>query len=250
MIKSLIRWAVVTSLSDDDKDFPIHQVGYLGKAADAVAWYPFGFHANASEDSLALMFAVESNAENRVILPGSPKERLGGKMPTPLAEGEVIMYHPETKSYVHMKADGSIDVNVCKNLNLTVTGNVVADVEGAVSATVEGNVTVDSEGIVDITAAGDLCLESETGDIKLTASAGQVLTDSATFQSSTTGLWRANSDGNIDLILDTTGGLVNLGGTGGRNVGRKTDSADFNGSNEIDEGSTQVLAIDGSGGPA
>jgi hypothetical protein len=249
MLKNLIRWAVITAIADDTQNYPIHQIGYQDKNSDCLAWYPYGFHANPGADTMALFFSTGSNAENRVMFPGSPKDRLGGKMPTPLEEGEVVFYHPLTKSHIHLKRDGSIDVNSCKDVNLTVAGNIVADVEGNITADVEGDVTVDSEGSVSVTSLGDLCLESETGDIKLTATAGEVKTDSATFQSDTTGDWQVNGDTDINLVLDGSGTL-NLGGTGGRRVGRKSDRADFNGSNVIDEGSTQVLAIDGAGGPA
>ncbi len=152
MIKSLIRWAVVNSLSSDDQDFPIHQIGYMGKTADAAAWYPYGYHANPGSETLALFFAVGANPENRVMMPGSPKERIDALMPTPLAEGEVVMYHPTTKSYVHFKANGDIEVDSQKDVNIRVVGNSKIDVQGNVDIDAGGTLDLDSVGAMKITA--------------------------------------------------------------------------------------------------
>ena len=114
MIKSLMRWAVVSAFSADDKAFPIHKIEYMGKVSDAVAWYPFGYHANPDKDALAIMIAMGSNPENRVILPGSPKERLGSNLPTPLEKGEVLIFHPETESFIHFTKDGVIKIKADK----------------------------------------------------------------------------------------------------------------------------------------
>jgi len=114
MLKGLIRWAVVGAFSDDDKDFPIHQVKYMGKVSDAVAWYPFGYHANPGKDALSIMISMGSNPENKVILPGSPKERLGSELPTPLEKGEVLIFHPESEAFVHFTKDGVIKMKADK----------------------------------------------------------------------------------------------------------------------------------------
>lgn len=127
MIKGLIRLTRIMGESSDDKKFPIHQVEYMGKLADAYAWYPFGYHANPGNDVLAIMLAVSSNSENRVIMPGSPEERLDDLLPTPLAEGEVLFFNPLTKSHIHLKANGDINVNSVGKTTITGAGTVEID---------------------------------------------------------------------------------------------------------------------------
>ncbi len=124
MLKGLVRLAVVSSFSSDDKVFPIHKIEYMGKVADAVAWYPFGFHANPGPDALSIFFAIGGNSESRIFFPGSPEDRIDDLLPTPLAENEVLLYHPPTKSYIHFKEDGTIDINSQKDVNITGADNV------------------------------------------------------------------------------------------------------------------------------
>lgn len=161
LIKSLIRWAVISGFSDDNTPFPVHKMEYMGRVADAVAWYPFGYHANPGANTLSLILAVNGDFENRVSLPGSPKERLDPLMPTPLAEGEVIMYHPATKSYIHFKADGDIEINSQKDVNVRVVGNALLDVEG--------NLTVDVEGAIVETAEANVTKVVTGGNDTVTA---------------------------------------------------------------------------------
>ena len=169
MLKNLIRWAVITAPSADDKDFPTHQITYMGKVADCLAWFPYGFHANPGAETLALMVAANADNENRVMFPGSPKERLDELLPTPLAEGELLVFNPLTKSHIHFKADGSIDIDSKTDLNIKVAGNMLADVEGNLTAEVEGNLVTDVEGTITETAEGDASKVITGGDDDVTA---------------------------------------------------------------------------------
>jgi phage gp45-like len=123
LIKGLLRWAIVTAISTDDQDFPKHQVSYLGKESDAIAWHPYGIHSNPGAEVLGLIVSLSGNSENKVILPGSPKERLHDSLPTPLGDGEILIYNPKTHSYVHFLASGSIAIVSKDDLNITVTGD-------------------------------------------------------------------------------------------------------------------------------
>ncbi len=218
-IKSLIRLAVITAFSSDDKKFPIHQVEYMGKKADACAWYPYGYHANPGPEVLNLLFSVIGNAENRVMLPSSPKER-----PKPLVEGEVIFYNPTTQSFIHLKADGSIDINSKTDLNVTVAGNLVAAVEGNLDVNVAGSAEIDSIGDLDITAPNT----NITGAVNIVGDV-DIIGDLVTL-------------GDADIGKQ---GFVGLGAAHGigANVVRKGDS----GSNPLPEGSTKVTAVGPSG---
>lgn len=123
-IKNLWKLAVTTKASSDTQDMPIHQIQYYGKLSDAVAWYAYGFHANPGKNTLGLLVSIGGNPENKAILPGSPKDRLGSKLPTPLEEGEVLFYNPLTQSYIHILKDGSLDISSQKDVNVTTVANV------------------------------------------------------------------------------------------------------------------------------
>ncbi len=217
MLKGIVRWAIINSMSDDDKDFPIHQVEYMGKRGDAVSWYPYGYHANPGKETLALMLAVGANSENRVVMPGSPKERIDESMPTPLKEGEVIMFHPTTKTYVHFLEDGTIDIDSQKDVNIRVAGNALLDVDGNLSADVEGDITLDAAGDANIIAGGDVdidataSIEMDAVDVIINASGSiKTLCGSTQFQNA------AGTDDLHDIVRDLAqaGDTFNVDGSG------------------------------------
>ena len=117
MLRDLLRWARITKKSDNSQTYAIQQLQYLNKNADSVMIFPYGFHANAAEDSLALMFSVQSHPENRACIAWNPTKR-----PT-LEESEVSIYHPPTDAFIIFKSDGSIDIqtgnNSTKDMNIT-----------------------------------------------------------------------------------------------------------------------------------
>ncbi len=161
IIKSLLRWARTTKEGADLKDFPVQQVGYLGKVGDSVMWFPYGMHANIPVDELVLMVSMQGNPEARVSIPGSPQKRV-----KPLAASEVVFFHPDTGSKLHFKANGDIEISSTKDVRVLVAGNMLADVEGNLIADVEGNLDVDAAGTVDIDSVGKTTITG-TGTLKL-----------------------------------------------------------------------------------
>ena len=129
-LKNLLRWAKVTMAGDDTGQFPVQQVTYLGKVGDCLMVFPYGLHANLTDDSLVVMFAMHGQEENRAGIGYTPQTR------PQLAEGEVALYHPNTGSMVKMQASGDILIDAP---NVRFTGNV--EIEGAttLSATVTSN---------------------------------------------------------------------------------------------------------------
>lgn len=129
-IRNLLKWGRVSRPGDDVADIPVQQVSYLGKVADAVMWFPFGFHANVPADELAVLMALQGNPEARIGLPGSPQSR-----PRVVA-GEVVVYHPSTGASLKFNSDGTITITsigvltinapqVTMNGNLFVNGTAV-----------------------------------------------------------------------------------------------------------------------------
>jgi hypothetical protein len=220
MIKRLVRWAVITSCSSDDKDFPIHQTTYVGKVGDGLAWYPYGFHANPGPGALALMFSVNSDPENRVVFPGSPKERGGVLLPTPLSQGEVLVYNPTTQSFIHMKNNGEIDIKtaisdinietIAGDINIettsgdinarTTTGNMDLNAVNA-TLTALGIAQVNATGLVDINALAAVDIDA-VGDITIASSVGTVeITGLTGIRTKSTSTRFQNAAGTDDLGL-------------------------------------------------
>ena len=135
----LLRWCRIPRDGEGSADFPIQQVSYLGKTGNAVVWFPYGVHASIPEDqggngSLALMLSMRGNAEERVVLPGSPQKR-----PMTLAPGELAVYHPPTGSLIHFRASGDVDITA-PNLNVvgdvTITGDLTVSGDTALASVV------------------------------------------------------------------------------------------------------------------
>ncbi len=143
--KNIVRWAKITQAGSDDKQFATQQMTYLGKVADGVMVFPYGFHANAAPDSLALMFAIQGNPDNRAAIPWDHKNR------PKLVSGEVAFYHPSTDAFIIWRASGDLDIETgdggtknvninCKQANVTASESMTLDTP---LATLTGDVAVD-----------------------------------------------------------------------------------------------------------
>jgi hypothetical protein len=122
-LKQLIRIGVISNQGQDAGKVPIQQVSYHGKLGNGIAWFPYGFHAVAKNDTLCLILAANANSEERVHIPTSMPDR-----PT-LKPGEACLYHPDTGAIVKMDSDGNISMTapeITINGNLTVTGTIDA----------------------------------------------------------------------------------------------------------------------------
>ena len=104
-IKRLVRWGKVTRASDESRQFPVQQVSYLGKAGNAMMLFPYGHHANIPPETLALLLSVQGSSEAKVALPTSAQER-----PVALVAGEVVVFHPGSKSRIHFLDSGDIEI--------------------------------------------------------------------------------------------------------------------------------------------
>lgn len=135
IIKRLIRLGKVTLPGDDTGQFPVQQITYMNKAANAVMWFPYGFHANVPPERLALLFSILGNAEARVAFPGSPEDR-----PT-LETGEVVIFHPPSGSKIHFKTSGDIELVTTTKVKVDAP---VAEFTGDVDITGDLDVTGDT----------------------------------------------------------------------------------------------------------
>lgn len=147
MLRNLLRWARITKAGSDDQQFATQQMEYLGKVADGLIVFPYGIHGNVPPDALALMFAVQGNADNRAAIAWTPKDR------PKLKEGEVAFYHPPTDAFIIWRQSGDLDietgeggsanVNVnCKQANITASESMTVDTP---ESTFTGNMTVQGQ---------------------------------------------------------------------------------------------------------
>jgi len=121
----IVQRAVVTLAGTDDQQYPVQQVTYQGKVADAEVVFPYGMHANLlTEDTLCLLFSINNEEDYRAVMGYTPNLR-----PKNLEEGEVVFYHPVTGSQIFFRNNGDIDILVADgsedetggNANITIT---------------------------------------------------------------------------------------------------------------------------------
>ena len=206
-IKNTIRYVRITGGADNTLQFPVQQITYKDKVANALTVFPYGLYANMSvTESLALLFIVEGEDSNKSILGYTPKLR-----PKDLAVNEVALYHPFTETFIKLRNNGDLEINtipnaettgkvivncqnaeinVVENANIAVQGNVTSDIDGTLTATVmgdvqltaEANFTGDITGNLDINVTGDItadCSEATittSGDTNINSSGNTIIT--------------------------------------------------------------------------
>lgn len=143
-IKSLIRFGRIEQAGSDDNDFPVQAVSYFGKKINCNIIFPYGVHANLPVDSLITMFSVGGDDANKVGLGGMPANRIKN-----LPEGEVVFFHPITKSKMHFRNNGDIDIETPGNINVNC---VAAVIEAEVSIDITSPITT-FNGIVVVNGA-------------------------------------------------------------------------------------------------
>lgn len=158
-IRGLIRFGKTTNGLTDKADggnelltLPVIQTNALYRGGNAVAWFPYGFHAAPEADNLALQFALEGNASNRVDLVGSPDRR------PEIEASEVVVYHPASGSKILFKANGDVLVDAPLS---TFTGDVVIEK----TLTVEGDTDLNAD--LDVVGASTLSSTVTSGGVNI-----------------------------------------------------------------------------------
>ncbi len=144
MLRRLIRWARITKAGTDTESFAVQQMEYMGKVADGLIVFPYGIHGNVPADSLALMFAIGGNPDDRAAIAWTPNNR------PELKDGEVAFYHPPTDATLIWKENGDLDIVTgnegAANINITcATANVTATAAVNITSpltTINGDLTV------------------------------------------------------------------------------------------------------------
>jgi len=141
----LSNWlAKITKKGDESLSFPIQQFEMNGRIGDAYIVFPYGMHANLPKNQPALNMSPDGT----ILMGIDPIGRIK------VEDGEVIFYHPVTKSNTHYKNNGDVELqteskaivtapNIEFNGNLKVNGNIEA------TGTVKGAGVTDT--ITDVT---------------------------------------------------------------------------------------------------
>jgi len=130
----LSNWlAKITKKGNETGSFPIQQFEMNGRIGDAYVASPYGMHANLPEGQPALNMSPDGT----ILMGIDPIGRIK------VEAGEVIFYHPVTKSKIHFKNNKDIDLQteskaIVTAPNIELNGNVVINGGLAVTGTVSG----------------------------------------------------------------------------------------------------------------
>jgi len=151
-ISNLVKRAVVTLTNKDSGQFASTQVKWMkNKVATIEVVHPYGLSSNAPVNSLALVFNVMGQEENRAGIVYNPQNRF-----KELKEGEVALGNFVTKSVIKFLENGDIEITGKNDQIIKVTGNS--------NITVGGSTTLNSTGNVDITSP----VVTVDGDLRVT----------------------------------------------------------------------------------
>lgn len=166
------RFAQVTKAANNEDQFSVQQLSYLGKVVDAFIVFPYGVHGNVPVDALALVMSIQGRPENRAAIAWTPTIR------PELLENEVAYYHPPTGAHIIWRQDGSLEIETgegggapitvkgtnitvdCETAKVTATGDVSVDCTN-ITATVATKATIDSpetEVTGNLSVGGDFSL--------------------------------------------------------------------------------------------
>lgn len=205
LVRKIVRKAIITLAGKDDGDFAIQQISYLGRVGDCEIVFPYGMHANLPPDALLLMFSVQGNSENRAAIGGVPSERIKD-----LPEKEVVFFHPFTKSKIHFRNNGDLDIEAagdvgdinitCNDANLTASGNIDVNCVDA-HLTASGNVGIN-------------CVEATVQCTTSTLIADQAVANISASFDITCPIVNINGALNVSGVITGSGGLAVSGGNG------------------------------------
>lgn len=157
LIRNMIKRTVVALNLPDTGQMPVTQVTWssFNTTNNVQVITPYGFYSVAPVGSMALMFNIMGQEENRAAILDNPKGRFKNLKPTEVAVG-----NPKTTSVIKFLENGDIEItgkadqniNITGNVNLTVGGNITVNVTGDMTSTIGGTLTADVTGNTTITS--------------------------------------------------------------------------------------------------
>ena len=131
----------------------MHETGWLAIGTKLVG-SGYGMLIGPTQGDLVLVHFVDGDYNMGII--GDSFFTAAMPPPSPVQSGEVLILHA-SGSFFKIPVDGDIDLSTVANMNLTVSGNLVANISGTATITsptinLDGNVSVSGT----ITATGDV----------------------------------------------------------------------------------------------
>ncbi len=159
---SLGSWsAVITKPGNESGSLPIQQFEMNGRFGDAYIAAPYGMHYNLPVNQSALNISPDGT----ILMGIDPVGRIK------VEAGEVVFYHPGTKSKIHFKNNSDIDIETEADINATCNNiNVIAATKATVTAP-------ESEFIGNVTITGDLTVTGATTLSATVTSNGKDISD-------------------------------------------------------------------------
>lgn len=154
-IKNMIKRGFISTSVDDSMPYPICQVTYMSKAANAERVSPYGLYSNPPVETMALVFNVQGQEENLACLPYAQVTRFKN-----LNSGEVLIGNVSSGSYIKFKENGDIELFATGNIialgqTLTLTSSSGALAIGGGKVNFTGIVNLGSESSPAIARVGD-----------------------------------------------------------------------------------------------
>lgn len=145
-ISNGIKRAIVSLVSSDNGVFQVAQISYLGKTANAELIYPYGLSSNPPVGSIAVIFNVQGQEENRVGIANYPGARFKN-----LKAGEVALGNFITKSNIKFLESGDIVVTSMNDMQVIISQNNTVSIGGGCAVNITSNATVNIGGSATIT---------------------------------------------------------------------------------------------------
>jgi len=192
----LSNWlAKITKKGSEELSFPIQQFEMNGRIGDAYTAAPYGMHSNLPEGQPALNISPDGT----ILMGIDPVGRIK------VESGEVVFYHPVTKSKIHFKNNKDIDIETETDINATCdNANITAKTKATVTAP-----DIDLTGNVNITGTLDVSGVS-TFAANIVAQANVAVTGALTQGGKDVGKDHNHTQGNDSggNVEQNTGGVV------------------------------------------
>lgn len=145
MLRNMIVTAVTTGIetSTNESQFAVQQIEYMGKTTDCLVFFPYGQFARLPKEQFLLLFSIGGEENHRATFgSGNPVDR------PEIDQGEVVYFHPQTKTKLTFKNNGDLDIDSQSNLNITVNGDINLTPNGRVNlGSGGGNIVRDTDNL-------------------------------------------------------------------------------------------------------
>jgi len=116
-VLNMIKQAFISVVGSDSGAYPVSQATYNSKSTDYTRLSPYGLCSNPPENSLVVLFSAQCQESVKFGIADDMPNRFKN-----LKSGEVVLFNYISGSYIFLKQNGDIEVEVKNNLITNVTG--------------------------------------------------------------------------------------------------------------------------------